>query len=85
MNATLPIAPVELHTTKKLPSSGKEYLCFQMNGRSSHAAQCVKSWIMNKVIDYIIYIDTFEQQCVVIKGLLQSPHLEDHMKTIDID
>ena len=42
-NATLTIAPVELHTTKKLPPAGKEYLCFQINGRSFHAAQCVKS------------------------------------------
>ena len=27
LNATLPIAPVELHTTQKLPPVGKEYLC----------------------------------------------------------
>ena len=40
---------------------------------------------MNKVIDYILSIDTFEQQCVVIKVMLQSPRLEAHMKTIGID
>ena len=40
---------------------------------------------MNKAIDSILYIDTFEQQYVVINGMLQSPRLEDHMKTIDID
>ena len=40
---------------------------------------------MNKFIDYILSIDTFEQQCVVIKGMLQSTRLEDHMKTIGID
>ena len=40
---------------------------------------------MNKSIDCILYIDTFEQQCVVIKGMLQSPRLEDNMKTIGID
>ena len=40
---------------------------------------------MNKAIYSILYIDTFEQQCVVIKGMLQSPRLEDHMQTIGID
>ena len=40
---------------------------------------------MNKAIGYILSIDTFEQQCVVIKCLLQSPRLEDHMKNIGID
>ena len=59
-------------------------MCFKINGRSSHAARCVKSGIMNKAIDYILSIDTLEQQCVVIKGILQSPRLEDHMKTIYI-
>ena len=39
---------------------------------------------MNKYIDSILCIDTFEQQCVVIKGILQSPRLEDNMKTIGI-
>ena len=40
---------------------------------------------MNNAIDYILSIDTFEQKRVVIKGILQSPRLEDHMKTIGID
>ena len=40
---------------------------------------------MNKAIDSIVSIDKFEQQCVVIKGFLQSPRLEDHMKTIGVD
>ena len=84
MNATIPIAPVELHTTK-LPPTGKEYFCFHIHGRSSHAAQCVKSLVINKVFDYILSIDTFEQHCVLIKCMLQSSRLEDHMKTIGID
>ena len=70
LNITLPIAPVELHKTKQLPPDGKEYLCLQINVISYHAAQCVKSRIMNKAIYYILSIDTFEQQCVVIKGML---------------
>ena len=40
---------------------------------------------MNKAIDYIIIIDTFEKQYVVIKSMSQSTRLEYHMKTIDID
>ena len=83
LNTTLPIAPVELH--QKKISAGKEYLCFQINSKSPHAAQCVKSRILNKAIYYILSIDTFEQQCVVIKYMLQSSRLEDHMKTIGID
>ena len=85
LNTTLPIVPVELHNTKKITPAGKEYLCFKINSKSTHAAQCVKSRIMNKEIDSILYIDTFEQQCVVIKCMLQSPRLANHMKTIDID
>ena len=85
LNATLPIAYVELNTTNKLPPSGEEYLCFQINGESSHASQCVKSRIMNKAVDSILFVDTFEQKCVVIKGVLQSKCLEDNMNTIGID
>ena len=41
------------------PIAGKEYLCFQINGKSSHASQYFKSRIMNKAVDYILSIDTF--------------------------
>ena len=40
---------------------------------------------MNKDIGYILCIDTIEQQRVLIKGMLQSPRLEDHMNTIGND
>ena len=40
---------------------------------------------MTKVIDSILSIDTFEQKCVVLKDMLQSPCLKDHIKTIGID
>ena len=40
---------------------------------------------MNKVIDYVLSIHTFEQQCVVIKSMLQSPRLKYHVQTIGID
>ena len=63
------------NSTKKwavvLPNAGKEYLCFHIHGRTFHAAQCVKSRIMNKAINYILSIATFEQKCVVIKVMLQ--------------
>ena len=80
LNTTLPIEHIELQGTKTLSPAGKEYLCFQINRRSPHATKCFKSRILNKVIDYILSIDTFEQRRVVIKGMLQLPRLEDHMK-----
>ena len=58
---------------------------FQINGKSSQAAMCVKSRIMTNVVDFVLSIDTFEQKCFVIKGILQSPRLKYHMKTIGID
>ena len=82
---TLPLLPVELPKPTQLPPLGKEYLCFQVDNKPPHADRCVKSRVLKKVIDSILSINTFEQQCVVIKCLLQSSHLEDHMKTIGID
>ena len=82
---TLPLPPVELPKTTQLSPVGKEYLCFQVDNKSPHAAQCVKSRVLNKAIDSILSIETFEQQCVVIKRMLKSSRLEDHMKTIGID
>ena len=55
----------------KLPPSGKYYLCFQMDGKYAHEAQCEKSRAPNKVIDSIVEIESFEQQYFVLKGLLQ--------------
>ena len=85
LNTTVPIAPVRLHTRTELPPVGKSYSCFQINSKSPHAAHCFKSRIFNKAIDYILSIDTFEKKCVVIKCMLQSSLIEDHMKTIGID
>ena len=82
---TLHLTTVELTKTTELPPVGKEYLCFQVNSKSLHAAQCVKSRVLNKAIDSSLSIETFEQQCVVIKCMLQSSRIEDHMKTIGID
>ena len=60
-------------------------MCFQVDNKSPHAAQCVKSRILNKAIEYILSIDTFEKQFIFIKCMLQSSRLEYHMKTIGID
>ena len=40
---------------------------------------------MSKVIDYILSIDTFEQQCVVLKCIFKSPRLKNHVQNIGID
>ena len=40
---------------------------------------------MTKFINCILFIDTFEQQCVVLKGMLQLTYLKDQMNTIGID
>ena len=53
-------------------------------GKSGQAARCIKSRIITKVIDYILSIDVFEQKGVVLKCMLQSPRLKDHVQTIGI-
>ena len=53
-------------------------------GKSDQAARCIKSRIMNKLIDYVLSIDTFKQQHVMLKGMLQSPRLKYHLQTICI-
>ena len=85
LNAKQTILSVKLHKKTKLPPAGKEYLCFQINGKSSQAAKCVESRIMTKVINHILSIDTSEQKCDLLKGMLQFPRLKYHTKTIGID
>ena len=54
-------------------------------GKSDQAARCIKARIMTKVIDSVLSIDTSEQQCVVLKGMLQSQRLKYLAQTIRID
>ena len=54
-------------------------------GKSDQAARCIKSRIINKVIDCVLSIDTFEQQCVVIKCMLPSLRLKYHVQTNGIN
>ena len=60
-------------------------MCFMKEGKSDQAARCIKSRIMTKVIDYVLSIHTFEKKCFMLKGVLQSPLLRDHVQTIGID
>ena len=60
-------------------------MCLQKYGKISQASKCIKSRIMTKMIDSFLLIDTFEQKCVVLKGMLQSPQLKYHVNTIGID
>ena len=39
---------------------------------------------MTKVIYYVISIDIFEQHCVVLKGIFQSPRLKYYVQNIGI-
>ena len=62
-----------LHMTfKKLPPPGKQYFCFQIDGKSSRAVQCSKSCVLTKVFYTITDIDLFEHKYVIFKELLQS-------------
>ena len=53
-----------------------------MGGKTDHAAQCPKSRALTQLIDLITAIEYFEQQCVIIKGLLHSDRLKQHITTI---
>ena len=57
-------------------------MCFLRDGKTYQAARCIKSRIMTKVIGSILSIDTFEQKCVVLKGMLLSPRLKYHVQII---
>ena len=60
-------------------------MCFQKDGKTDQAARCIKSRKMTEVIDSVLSIDTFEQQCVVLKVMLKSPRLKYHVHTIGIN
>ena len=76
---------LNLHTPTILTLVGKEYMCFQKYGKTSQAIRCIKSKLKTKVIDYALSIYIFEQQCVLLKVMLQSPLLKDNVNTIGID
>ena len=53
-------------------SNRKIVYIFQTDGKTIHAAQCYKSRALTEMIDLIPEIESFEQKCFIIKGLLQS-------------
>ena len=53
-------------------------------GKSGQANICIKSRIMTTVIYFVLSVDAFEQQCVVLKGMLKSTRLRDHAQIIFI-
>ena len=58
-------------SVQKLTLPRKYYLCSRSEGESAHDSQCYKLHALTKVIGLIPWILSFEQQCVIIKGLLQ--------------
>ena len=60
-------------------------MCFLKEDETDQAARYIKSRILTKVIYYVLSIDTFEQQYVVLKVMLKSPRLKDHVQTIAMD
>ena len=53
-------------------------------GKSDQASRCIKSRITTKLIYSFLSIDKFEQQYVVLKGVLQSLRLKYHVHNIVI-
>ena len=76
---------LNFNTPTILPPVGKECMCFMKEGKYDQAVRCIKSSIMTKVIAFFLSIDTFEQQFAVLKGMLQSLRLKDHLQTIGIE
>ena len=71
------------HTThNKLPSFGKEYPFFQTAGKTSHEAHCTKLRALTKVVDSFFPIESFRKKFVILKWLLHSEQLKEHMITI---
>ena len=50
---------LNLNTPTIIPLVGKEYICFQKDGKTTQDSRCIKSRIMTRVIDYVLSIDTF--------------------------
>ena len=53
--------------------------------KSDQTIRCITSRMMTKFIGSVLSIDTFEQQFIMLKFMLKSPQLKDHVHTIGID
>ena len=76
---------LNLNTPMILPPVGKKDMYFLKDGKTDQAARYIKSRIITKVIYFVLFIDTFEQKCVVLKGMLQSLCLKDNVHNVVID
>ena len=57
---------------------------FLIDRETSHDAQCSKARALTKVVDLILEIESFQQIFVILKGLLNSDRIKQHMITIGI-
>ena len=55
---------------------------FQTERKTFRVAQCDQSRAFIKVTETIFEIESLEQKCVIIKGLLQPEQQKQHMYTI---
>ena len=83
--ATTSSSILNLNTPTILHPVGFFFLSFLKEDKTDQAGRCIKSSIITKLIDYVLSIDTFGQQCVVLKGMFQSPLLKDNVQTIGIE
>ena len=56
---------------QKLTPYGNGYLCFQTDGKNARAANYSKSRVLKFFVKNNIYIGSFGNKCVIIKGLSQ--------------
>ena len=70
---------------QKIPPPWKEYIFFQIDGKNARAEYCAKSLLLAKVIDFILEIELFYQQCVILKGSLESEQPKQHMVKIRVE
>ena len=68
----------------KTPYIWKIVSLFPNRRKTARAAHCAKSGAMNKVIGFIIDIESFEKKCVILKGVLHSELLKQYMVIIEI-
>ena len=59
-----------LNTTATLPPVVKEYMCFQIDGKSAQASTFFKSNIITKVIYCVVSINIYGQNFVMLKCVL---------------
>ena len=55
----------------KLNLPGKEYLCFKIDRETARTEYCARSRSLIKLIDLILGVESFEHNCVILKGCFQ--------------